>query len=342
LTVRDIGRLLRLDRLRSAYRIACSRPAAEATASQLRFDQEEFLYFRGTLWVTCWAWHPAGVVEVALTHPDGRVEPVRATRVHSPDLVTSFGSGAESSRFRFTHPVPDAPSAKALQLTFVLATGERITISDAAVRHLASDPVLLATSRFQQMVHAQGSGRVLELGSRAHSGKGYRDWFPEPFEYVGFDFHAGSNVDVVGDAHELSKHFPPQSFDAVFSIAVFEHLAMPWRVVLEVNKVLRMHGLVFVSTPQTWPIHEVPCDFWRFSRYGWPTLFNKFTGYEIVATEMGEPASVVGKQLHAANAGLEDHPAFLSTCVTARKIADTTLDWDVSPDMIVDTSYPRG
>ena len=45
--------------------------------------------------------------------------------------------------------------------------------------------------------------------------------------YVGFDIARGPNVDVVGDAHELSRHFPADHFDAVFALSVFEHLAMP-------------------------------------------------------------------------------------------------------------------
>lgn len=72
-------------------------------------------------------------------------------------------------------------------------------------------------------------------------------------------------MDIVGDAHELSLLFPNEHFDVGMSKAVFEHLAMPWKVVLEVNKILRPNGLLFINTLHTFPLHEKPWDFWRFS-----------------------------------------------------------------------------
>ena len=69
---------------------------------------------------------------------------------------------------------------------------------------------------------------------------------------------AGTNVDVVADAHELSSSFPRGNFHAVFALSVFEHLAMPWKVVLEPNAILAHGALVFVQTPQTYPLHNEP------------------------------------------------------------------------------------
>lgn len=70
--------------------------------------------------------------------------------------------------------------------------------------------------------------RVLEVGSRNVTGANFPDKFDNA-EYVGFDFHSGENVDVVGDAHKLSSYFAPgEQFDLIFSSAVFEHLHMPW------------------------------------------------------------------------------------------------------------------
>src|ERR1043165_6505721 len=68
----------------------------------------------------------------------------------------------------------------------------------------------------------------------------------------------------VGDAHELSKFFGTE-FDAVFSLAVFEHFAMPWVVAAEINKVLKIGGLTFHSTHFAFPLHERPWDFWRYT-----------------------------------------------------------------------------
>ena len=78
--------------------------------------------------------------------------------------------------------------------------------------------------------------RVLEIEARARSGITHRERFSPPAKYVGLDISPGPNVDVVGDAQHLSRVVTGK-FDAVFSVATFEHLLMPWKVVLELNKV---------------------------------------------------------------------------------------------------------
>ena len=72
-------------------------------------------------------------------------------------------------------------------------------------------------------------------------------------------------MDVMGDAHKLSDYFDKDSFDVIFSMSVFEHLAMPWKVALELNKVLKPGGMMLHTTHQTWPLHEEPWDYWRYS-----------------------------------------------------------------------------
>ena len=58
--------------------------------------------------------------------------------------------------------------------------------------------------------------RVLEIGSRNVTGANLRSRFSNA-DYIGFDFYAGENVDVVGDAHKLSSYFEgEQKFDLIF------------------------------------------------------------------------------------------------------------------------------
>ena len=50
-------------------------------------------------------------------------------------------------------------------------------------------------------------------------------------------------MDVVGDAHTLSRHYPDAAFDAVMAFSVLEHLLMPWKLVIELNRVLKPGGI---------------------------------------------------------------------------------------------------
>ena len=122
-----------------------------------------------------------------------------------------------------------------------------------------------------------------EIGGRDRSQRTIKEKFPNA-EYVVVDIVAGENVDVVADAHQLSSVFENSSFDFVISASVFEHLLMPWKVALEINKILRPGGSLWISSHQTVGLHDSPWDYWRFSRDSWTGIFNKNTGFEIVAT----------------------------------------------------------
>jgi SAM-dependent methyltransferase len=209
-------------------------------------------------------------------------------------------------------------------------------------RATSEDPYHQLFRRFVAEVNALPTPRLVELGSRMRSGNKYTSGFRGDIPYTGFDIVPGENVDVVGDAHELSKHLETGAFDALFSISVFEHLAMPWKAVVEVNKVLKTGGLVFVSTHPTWPPHERPWDFYRYSQHGMSVLFSKLAGFEIVEVCEGLPCRVVPLGFEPSMKGMQVHNAFLGVAILARKIgpSDPRLAWDVSLPEILDTQYP--
>src|SRR5262249_38428306 len=142
--------------------------------------------------------------------------------------------------------------------------------------------------------------------------------------------------------HDMVGLFPNQKFVAVFSLSVFEHLAMPWKAALEINRVLETGGLVFTMSHQTWPPHEEPWDFWRFSRSSWQTIFNAATGFEILEPAGGEPARVHPVRQHPANRDLPQSIAWLGSTCLARKITDTKLSWPVPLKIAVEGNYPKG
>ncbi len=208
-------------------------------------------------------------------------------------------------------------------------------------RDTSGDPTHAMFRRFVETVGAMDHPRVLEIGARARSGTVFSDRFAGT-SYVGFDIRPGPNVDVVGDVHELSRHFPEGHFDAAFGIAVFEHLAMPWKAVLELNRVLRPGGLVFVSTHPTYPPHDRPWDYWRFTRDAFAVLFGRAMGFELVEAAEGLPCAIVPLGREPMMVGLWREPAHLAVTALARKVGppDPRLRWDVPLGDAVTTSYP--
>jgi hypothetical protein len=130
--------------------------------------------------------------------------------------------------------------------------------------------------------------KVLELGSREVTGKSSARTNFAAAEYVGFDYYPGPNVDVVGDAHQLSSYFDC-SFDLIFSSAVFEHLAMPWIVATEISKLLNVGGYVFVETHFSYSSHERPWHFFQFSDMALRCLFSPAMGFECIEAGMSNP-----------------------------------------------------
>ncbi len=67
---------------------------------------------------------------------------------------------------------------------------------------------------------------VVEVGSRSVSENWMelRHKFPPTTCYIGLDIHAGPNVDLVGDAHQLHELVGEAVLDATFSLSVMEHL----------------------------------------------------------------------------------------------------------------------
>lgn len=87
-------------------------------------------------------------------------------------------------------------------------------------------------------------------------------------------FHQLEHVDVYCD---LNRRLPfrSDSFDAVLSSDVIEHLADGLEAVGEIHRVLRPGGVLLLNTPFLYPIHEAPHDYVRYTRFGLASLANR-------------------------------------------------------------------
>jgi 2-polyprenyl-3-methyl-5-hydroxy-6-metoxy-1,4-benzoquinol methylase len=138
----------------------------------------------------------------------------------------------------------------------------------------------------------------------------------------------------------LSKFYPGGYFDAVIAFSVLEHLLMPWKVMIEMNRVMKQGAIGIFTTHQCWPLHDQPWDFWRFSEHSWNALLNKPLGFEILEIRMDEPAYIVAARCHPVTAFAEEPESFLSSAVIFRKVANTTLEWPVELADVTSTHYP--
>ena len=65
----------------------------------------------------------------------------------------------------------------------------------------------------------------------------------------------------------VSIELEDESVDCVLLTEVLEHCPEPRIVLAEVYRVLRRPGLVFMTVPFLWPLHEVPFDEVRYTPF---------------------------------------------------------------------------
>ena len=103
---------------------------------------------------------------------------------------------------------------------------------------------------------------VIDIGSQDVNGS-LRSFCPEGTRYIGVDFVEGDNVDVVlKDPYKLP--FEDESIDFIVCSSVFEHSQFFWLLFLEIIRILKPSGTLYLNVPSNGYIHRYPVDCWRF------------------------------------------------------------------------------
>lgn len=222
-----------------------------------------------------------------------------------------------------------------------------VVLEDPANSHLCAinEEHYASLHRFRQTVSESKAPRILEIGSRGVSLELMMGDFAPPAgaTYIGMDYYPGENVSLVGDAHRLSELLS-EPVDFVYSASTFEHLLMPWKVAVEIARVLRVGGLAYIHTHPSWPLHALPHDFFRFSKFAWAAIFNRHTGFELLSTTHADPLimspalqCVSGGGIYQIFRGL----SYGSTSCLVRKLSEPTVDWPFTQDDILFSAYPQ-
>ena len=119
-------------------------------------------------------------------------------------------------------------------------------------------------------------GRILDYGC-GHSG--HRRLF-RGVEYVGADLAGNPHADLE-IAPEGMLPVGADSFDAVLSTQVLEHVPDPELYLSECRRVLRPGGRLLLSTHGMMVFHPSPEDYWRWTRPGLERIV-RGAGFELV------------------------------------------------------------
>lgn len=127
-------------------------------------------------------------------------------------------------------------------------------------------------------------GRVIDLGCGQKPLEAISRYATE---WVGVD-RSGHGVTI----HDLRKPLPfhSESFDTAILTDVLEHVEDPELVLAEARRVLKPGGILIVTVPFLYGIHEEPHDFHRYTAY---RLRSMLGGFSQVCIEPVAGAAVV-------------------------------------------------
>lgn len=130
------------------------------------------------------------------------------------------------------------------------------------------------------------SGKFLDVGGtgsiiiNAIESKGHK--------YESLNLGYGT-YDVINDPYSWNM-ISDNTYDYVISLTVFEHIEYPWLTILEMVRVTKNNGLIYIVAPSTGMIHSNPLDCWRICPDGMRALakWGKVTVLDILFDEQSK------------------------------------------------------
>jgi SAM-dependent methyltransferase len=182
----------------------------------------------------------------------------------------------ERRRQRLTASVSVARARKVERLKPHLRTDMAYRVDDGRLnfltRELRKETRIADTDNVSANPYDEEMMRLIETykdGLILDCGAGRRDIYFDNvvnYEIVGYD-----STDVIG----VGEHLPFESntFDAVFSIAVLEHVRDPFRCAAEIARVLKRGGELYCCIPFLQPLHGYPHHYFNATPQGARRLF---------------------------------------------------------------------
>lgn len=177
-------------------------------------------------------------------------------------------------------------------------------------------------------------GVMLDYGC---GGQPYKNLFlPKLTKYIGADVSSSSEIELdleiePGELLPLSD----QSIDTLLSTQTLEHVPDVNFYLGECRRVVKIGGTMLITVPMQWRHHEIPFDYFRFTKYGLTNLLEKNGFVMKTIHPCGGVYALIGQIFlsHLHERGIKKR--WLNKCINKlaffldKKVKDTedTLNW---------------
>ena len=100
------------------------------------------------------------------------------------------------------------------------------------------------------------------------------------FDVIQLDIDKNRNPDIVEDICEWREI---EGFDVIVMAEVLEHLHSPKQGLRNVLLSLKEGGKLILTAPFVFPIHDIPFDYYRFTKYGLELILKDFEDVQVAS-----------------------------------------------------------
>lgn len=130
--------------------------------------------------------------------------------------------------------------------------------------------------KFRKTIRHFSKGLIIDIGC---ADKYLERVISDECIYLGLDYYItasdlyNTKPEVYGNAQQLP--FAEDCAETVALLEVLEHLPNPDNAFSEACRILKQGGVLILTVPFLYPVHDAPYDYQRWTKHGLNELFNK-------------------------------------------------------------------
>jgi len=156
-------------------------------------------------------------------------------------------------------------------------------LPDIEQRKFISPALYILTQKILKSLETNATGRLIDVGCGDMPFKNHIPQAVTQYDTLDVEESTGG-ITYIGDILDMSM-IHSETYDSAICLEVLEHIKNPFIAIKEINRILKKEGLLIISVPHMWPIHEAPHDYFRFTNFGLKHVLEE-NQFEILSLEI--------------------------------------------------------